>query len=323
MISVIIPFYQRTAGVLVRALESVFAQDTNEQILIIIVDDASPIPAEQEIASLRPPARISLQVLAQANAGPGAARNTGLGRVPAAAQIIAFLDSDDIWQPNHLSRLRQAFDQGADLYLSNWEEMNGSSMLDRLLPMLEGESTATPPGSGLYRHRGVLADRHLTQPFFYLSATAVRRETLGHVRFDEALRHAGEDFMYAFELARSRPSFWFSSAVTVLSREGVNMYRSVRWGTEASFRGLHDAIVSLRRALGTGGLAADSVASARRQLQVYRVDFLLQALHCIRQGKSAPLRAALRVVLADPAVLLTLPMVSLDLLRRAMHRSAA
>lgn len=262
-------------------------------------------------------------MLAQANAGPGAARNTGLDIVPATAQIIAFLDSDDVWQPNHLSQLRKAFDQGADLFLANWEEMSGSSMLDRLLPVLVDESIPSPPGSGLYRHRGVLAERHLIQPFFYLSATALRRETLGQVRFNEALRHAGEDFLYAFELARARPIFWFNSAVTVLSRDGVNIYRSVRWGTEASFRGLHDAIVSLRQALGTRGLGADCVESARRQLQVYRTDVLLQALHCIRQRKTAPLRTALRVVLADPAVLLTLPAVSFDLLRRAMHRSAA
>jgi succinoglycan biosynthesis protein ExoW len=136
MICVIIPYYQRTAGVLARALESVFAQDIDEQVLILIVDDASPIPAASEIANLRPPARIDIQVVSQANAGPGAARNTGLGLVPAAAQIIAFLDSDDVWQPSHLSRLRKAFDQGADLYLANWEEMSGSSMLDSLLPTL-------------------------------------------------------------------------------------------------------------------------------------------------------------------------------------------
>ncbi len=323
MICVVIPYYQRTAGVLTRALESVFAQDIDEQVLILIVDDASPIPAATEIANLRPPARIDIQVVSQANAGPGAARNTGLGLVPTAAQIIAFLDSDDVWQPSHLARLRKAFDQGADLDLSNWEEMSGSSMLDSLLPTLAGESTVWPPGGDLYRYQGVLADRHLIQPFFYLSATAIRRETLGQVRFDETLRHAGEDFLYAFELAKARPSFWFSSAVTVLSREGVNIYRSVRWGTEASFRGLHDAIVSLRQALGTRGLAAVSLQSGRRQLQIYRTDFLLQALHCLRQGKTAPLRIALRVVLADPGVLLMLPAVSFDLLRRAMHRSAA
>ena len=320
MICVVIPYYQRSGGLLARAVESVFAQDIDEEILIIIVDDASPIPADNEIARMCSPAHIRIKVLAQANAGPGAARNTGLSLVPETAQIIAFLDSDDIWSPEHLSQARKAFDRGADLFLANWEELSGSSMLDRLLPLLIGESTVSGPGASLYWHHGVLAERHLAQPFFYLSATALRREALGHVRFNEKLRHAGEDFLYAFELAREQPSFWFSPVVTVLSREGVNIYRSVCWGTEASFRGQLDAIMSRRAVLEASGLAGGSVVSARRQLHRYRVDFLLQALYCIRQGRTAPLRTAMRVVIADPAVLLTLPALFLQLLRRALQR---
>ena len=322
MICVVIPFFQRTGGLLTRAVESVFAQDIDEEILIIIVDDASPIRADTETAHLRLPANIRIQVLAQANAGPGAARNTGLNLVPETAQIIAFLDSDDIWRPNHLSTVREAIDLGADLFLSNWEELSGSSMLDRLLPQLAGESTLFPAGVPLYRHHGVLAELHLVQPFFYLSATALRRESLGQIKFNGKLRHAGEDYLYAFELARTRPSFWFSPTVTVLSREGVNIYRSLSWGTDASFRSLRDSILSRREALGATCLAVESVVSARRQLKSCRIDFLMQALYCIRHGRIEPLSAALRVILADPAVLREVPAVCVCLLRQAMHRGA-
>ena len=95
MITVIIPYYQRTPGILAKALASIAAQqDSPLPVHVIVVDDASPVPAAAEIADIEGPP-YTLQVIVQPNGGPGAARNTGLDNAPKETKYIAFLDSDD------------------------------------------------------------------------------------------------------------------------------------------------------------------------------------------------------------------------------------
>ena len=49
-IAVIIPFFQREAGILGRALKSIADQNyPNSALYVIVVDDGSPVSAESEI----------------------------------------------------------------------------------------------------------------------------------------------------------------------------------------------------------------------------------------------------------------------------------
>lgn len=104
LLSVIIPTYKRPR-LLEMAVRSVTEQVglPSEQIEIIIVDDASPVP-------IRVPDAPNAQVIRhQENSGQAAARNTGIDA--AAGDLVAFLDSDDYWLPNHLSSLITHFDE--------------------------------------------------------------------------------------------------------------------------------------------------------------------------------------------------------------------
>lgn len=103
LVSVIIPVFDRQeAGI--RAIESARRQSL-DRIEIIVVDDASPVPfaltSEQQ-----DDARISL-LRCQANKGAAGARNVGIAN--ANAPLIAFLDSDDTWQPAKLERQLDAW----------------------------------------------------------------------------------------------------------------------------------------------------------------------------------------------------------------------
>lgn len=95
-ISVIIPVYNG-AGFLAEAIDCVRAQ-RYEPLEIIIVDDGSDDGSYDLARAYAPDAT----VIRQANAGPGAARNTGL-RV-ATGRLIAFLDVDDLWPEGKLHR---------------------------------------------------------------------------------------------------------------------------------------------------------------------------------------------------------------------------
>lgn len=87
--SVIIPTYNR-CSLLQDAIDSVLQQDYS-QLEIIVVDDGSTDATATIIADRYP----FVRYIYQYNQGPAAARNQGIAA--ANGELIAFLDSDDIW----------------------------------------------------------------------------------------------------------------------------------------------------------------------------------------------------------------------------------
>ncbi len=102
VVSVIIPAYN-AAGLISETLQSVFAQ-TYRDFETIVVNDGSPDTAALE-AVLRPFAD-RLVYLRQENRGVSAARNAGIRA--AQGRYVAFLDSDDLWEPGFPRRPRWA-----------------------------------------------------------------------------------------------------------------------------------------------------------------------------------------------------------------------
>lgn len=95
LVSVIIPTYRR--GELLRAaVQSVLAQ-TLKDIEVLVVEDGSDV-AEQVLRGLD----TRVRYLWQENRGVSVARNTGAAH--ANADWLAFLDDDDLWQPEKLER---------------------------------------------------------------------------------------------------------------------------------------------------------------------------------------------------------------------------
>ena len=90
--SVIIPTYGRPVF-LADALRSV-AQQTIENVEVIVVDDASPVPVQLPAGS-----RAHL-IRAKENGGAASARN--LGAATASGDVLTFLDDDDTWLPTRL-----------------------------------------------------------------------------------------------------------------------------------------------------------------------------------------------------------------------------
>jgi glycosyltransferase involved in cell wall biosynthesis len=100
LISVIIPVYNRE-HYLAEAIKSVLAQ-TYPAIELIVVDDGSS-DRSAEVAQ-----RYPLTYHFQPNGGISAARNAGIAL--ANGDFFAFLDSDDIWVADKLSKQMAAFD---------------------------------------------------------------------------------------------------------------------------------------------------------------------------------------------------------------------
>ena len=87
---------------LAEALESVAAQTVKPAEIIVVDDGSEPATAPGVIRRLESAQAMSVEYHRQANAGPSAARNRGLAL--ATQPLIAYLDADDRWRPEHLER---------------------------------------------------------------------------------------------------------------------------------------------------------------------------------------------------------------------------
>ena len=99
--SIVIPTYNR-AGFIAMTLRSVLEQEFAD-FEILVVDDGSKDNTAEVVRAFTDS---RLRYLPKANAERGAARNYGLAH--AAGEYVLFLDSDDLFHPNHLSVLHAA-----------------------------------------------------------------------------------------------------------------------------------------------------------------------------------------------------------------------
>jgi len=95
LVSVILPVYNR-AALVGRAIESVLAQ-TYEPVELIVVDDGSTDGTRDVLERYKD----DILLLEQAHAGPYVARNLAIKH--ARGELIAFIDSDDVWLRHRLS----------------------------------------------------------------------------------------------------------------------------------------------------------------------------------------------------------------------------
>ena len=114
-ISVIIPTYNR-AWTLKEAVDSVLAQDYKNYELIV-VDDGST----DETRSVLDYCFNEITYIYQPNKGVSSARNTGIQI--ASGELIAFLDSDDLWLPQKLSVQADFFEKNPKALICQTEEI--------------------------------------------------------------------------------------------------------------------------------------------------------------------------------------------------------
>jgi succinoglycan biosynthesis protein ExoW len=226
--TVIIPYYQKQAGILQRALESVFAQ-SYQNFDIIIVDDQSPFPIEGDLDSLPDEQRARISVIKQPNAGPGGARNTGLYNVPAQTDFVAFLDSDDLWTKDHLQNAVDAMTRfESDCY---WASITGGDAFYYHFGMAELEETATV--TRLSESPRVIEIPEFSRVmlrnwgFLHLSCMVIGRKLFETVRFEAELRLAAEDVLFFCDCAIAAERVILCNEPGAVRGEGVNIFHSI------------------------------------------------------------------------------------------------
>ena len=134
-VSVIIPTYNRIF-MLEEALDSVFSQQFDEVVEVIVVDDNSQDKTSEMVIQKYPEVHL---ITLQQNVGVAAARNQALSI--AKGRYIAFLDSDDLWEKDYLKIKISALEgQDKSFTVSNilvWNTVNNEKQIRVLKPDLE------------------------------------------------------------------------------------------------------------------------------------------------------------------------------------------
>ena len=321
MITVIIPYFQRTPGILTRALLSIAAQrGCPIPVHVVVVDDGSPAPTEPEIACMAETS-LSVQVIKQANGGPGMARNTGLSNAPSNTGFIAFLDSNDEWMPDHLARAVAALECGYDFYFADFFQLDQTtSAFKRGRRInLDEHSAIQHSKSGLHAYQGDMANQIILGNLIGTPTVVYSFSRYSKQRFRTEFRNAGEDYLFWLDLVRHKPSIAFSSEATVRCGKGVNVYSGSGWGSEPHLQLVHDETRYRREILRSFALTESQRKHLRCCVADSRVSFVRDLLHRVTHRKTFPLLLILKHLKLDPMLIPLAPLIGFKILAKSLR----
>lgn len=138
-IAVVTPTFER-ANYLPSTILGVQAQSRPDWQLLVVNDGSSYVAAEATLAASRDS---RIQILSQGHSGIAAARNLGIATIPPTVEYVAFLDDDDVWEPNALQELAAAIEDDPDAVgaygLARVIDARGDQLPNHLLVRLQSE----------------------------------------------------------------------------------------------------------------------------------------------------------------------------------------
>jgi succinoglycan biosynthesis protein ExoW len=323
-VCVVIPFYQRSAGILSRALASIARQVGVTDVHVVIVDDTSPVDPTADIAQsgIDPQA---VMVIKQSNAGPGAARNRGLDHVPPGTKFVAFLDSDDEWLPDHLSNALAALSDELDFYIANYREPDGTrDEFTAQGKIVLSKHTRLSRGNECYRFEGDMLNQVIMANIIETSTVVFRHERLGSLRFRRDFRNAFEDHLFWIAAAQQSRGFAFSMNVEVQYGRGINIWRGTTFGSDRLMSLLSDERRYYAEVRRLYARTNDQRAVLRTRVQAVRRSVVGEQLYRLRRRMRIDVRGFVRYLRLDPAMcVLVWPIVfSIASGRRSVNHDA-
>jgi len=191
LFSVIIPAFNRESYI-GGAIRSCLRQERIGAVEVIVVDDGSTDDTPRIAAATGDP-RVVL-VRHECNRGAAAARNTGIER--SRGRYVAFLDSDDVWDPDKLCSQLELIERAGD----------GRTLVCHCQTRArQGAYQAVLPSRGLEAGESVAEYLFVHEGHIQTSTLVLPRELAMEARFDEMLRkHQDYDFCLRLEKAGAR-----------------------------------------------------------------------------------------------------------------------
>lgn len=334
-IAVIIPYYQRSQGILRRALDSVLAQKLPPDVFIkvIVVDDGSPSPVEPEIEGLAFVSPFNLTLVQKTNGGVAAARDEGLKHTDGGSDYIAFLDSDDAWEPEHIAQAVTALGRGYDYYFTDDSRVGHH---DSHFAYINFPPTDAPAGS-LQR----LSEKLwvIDKDFYFrfslrrftgqISTVVYRRAIHPNAAFHVSLRTVAEDVIFLLDVVSYAKKVCFTSAPCVTCGEGVNIYYSTfGWGDEGHLRRHMASILATYALQSTSKLSPVDARFIERRVRQGRRSFAFFTLRWFLKRRGSWSSELVALTRADPnfrtwyplALLSVIVLYPLNALKRIRRR---
>lgn len=242
VVTIILPTYDRFEF-LPAAVKSVFDQTMGDWELIV-ADDGSGREVRDYLSALNDGSRVRTLLLPHSG-NPSRARNAALAI--ARAPYVAFLDSDDVWEPHKLERqlAMMRAEEGCD-----WS-YTGVTFIDD-----EGKPLAAERHRRWIEYRGQVFERILRDPAsvrtptVVISTTQLVRDVGG---FDEAIdRGSGEDTDLWMRLALRSHACIVGESLARIRRHAGHRNRDVSLpyaSREYSLRKLSESVTAAQRAL--------------------------------------------------------------------------
>lgn len=188
-VSVILPAYNRRPF-LESAIASVFAQTAHDWELIVADDGSAP----EVLQYLQTLDAQCVRVIALEHSGnPGKVRNAAMAA--ATGRYLAFLDSDDLWEPQKLARQLEALRDGH----ARWSYCICRRIDEQGAPLPAAPAAARSLSGSIYPPL-LRLDIAIAMP-----AVVVERGLAMQLGFDEALRY-GEFHDFCLRLALASPA---------------------------------------------------------------------------------------------------------------------
>lgn len=302
MISVVIPYYQRESGILGRALASIAAQrDCPMPIHVIVVDDASPIPADAEIeAAGNLPYTVT--VVKQPNGGPGSARNAALNAAPKNTRFVAFLDSDDEWSVYHLARAASSLNAGYDFFFADHHQLNQTAgafeRAGRIQPSMHPALPTTQ--SDLHAYQGDMFDQIIRGNVIGTSTVVYDFHKFNKNRFKVEFTNAGEDYLFWMEIASRNAKIAFSSQSEAKYGKGVNVYSGAGWGSDQHLLRVYNELKFKKITKKLYPLTVEQKGHISASVRALRIAFSRDLLHRISHRKSLSIKLLFSQLILDP-----------------------
>lgn len=323
-IAVVIPHYQRKPGLLCNALRSVFAQTVTEKVIAIVVDDGSPSPATEDIASMPDLPVDQVKLVQRKNGGAGAARNTALDNIPAGVEYVAFLDSDDTWRPQHLENALKGLAAGYDAYFADWWSFNfpEQTNFQRIRALDPDKHVRLPDTNNIYE-LGVTPIEHILRDgggVIQTSTVVYRYEPFKSLRFREEF-YNGQDFFFWMDLGELGARFIFCTETDCENGEGINIYQGSGWGTERSLQRIRNELFVWTSARRFYQLTPEQKTANLKTIRNLQRSAVRDIIYRIRRGMPVAAQLVKDIIRFDPAFILIAPLVPLEIIRDKFLRT--
>jgi len=297
---VLIPFYQRTRGLLTKAVLSALGQVGVDHMTILVVDDGSPISARDELEEILSAQPQRLRIVSQKNKGVAGAKNKGLDSLPRETHIVAFLDSDDEWTPRHLANAVYALRNGYEFYFADFYHPGQTvSAFNRMKRIDISKHPRIPGTDSLHEYVGNMVDQIITGNILGSPVTAYDYSKFPDLRFREDFKHTGEEYLFWLDLALRCRRIAFSSEPECRCGVGVNVYAEAAWGKEKYLRVIVDEVKYRRIIKNEYPISKEAKKFLQGRIKGFRDAFVTGLLHQIRVNRRLARSDTLRAYLAE------------------------